>query len=250
MTNFDSHIQRLRSAVCAADHTLCHPSTVEALSALRQHATDIEIRLRTPEYDRDEYLLNCDQDGCPVRAEFDVAALVPWVETSEGMILVNRWLAHFFGFRHRVIHLFLDHPDHSDCTFAQIRSLSKYNSPGRLDMPVGGHVTGIDDQLDSLAREVQEELGLSIERDLIDVRVVGTFNIVEDDDMADYIEVEHATVYRASLRTDTFQRLRFQPGEVGGLALIRTDELDRWIQERSEDVGGGMSESWKYYRDE
>ena len=215
-----------------------------------------EARLRTPEFGRDEYLVNCDTEGRAIVAENDSglsslsAGARPWLKREDNKLLVSRWLAHFIGFRHRVIHLFLDHPDHPDhpdCTFAQIRSLAKYNSPGRLDMPIGGHVTGLGDLGTSLERELKEELGLEIDRDVDDLHEAGSFTIVEDDDMPDHIEVEHATVYRATIHREAMSRLRFQTGEVGALALFRIDELDRWIKERPEDVGGGMRDSWRFY---
>lgn len=250
----DTAIGSARQASRDADYVLS-AECVEALNLLLDAASCTDgARLHTPEFGRDEYLVNCDAAGCPTNVEScaDLDALTvgnePWIKRAGEHLLVSRWLAHFIGFRHRVIHLFLDHPDHPDCTFAQIRSLAKYNSPGRLDMPIGGHVTDSDDLPSSLTRELHEELGLEMDRDVDDLREVGTFNVLEDADMPDHIEVELATVYRATIKRELVSKLRFQPGEVGALALFRIDELDRWIRERPEDVGGGMRDSWRYYK--
>lgn len=248
----ESLIHRVRGSAQRSSHILA-AETVGTIAELSQLALTNEGRLRTPEFNRTEYLVNCDSAGdriTPTGLSIPDQLLSgndAWIKRDGDTLLVSRWLAHFIGFRHRVIHLFLDHPDHPDCTFAQIRSLAKYNSPGRLDMPIGGHVTDLDDLETSLARELKEELGLDVDRDVNDLREVGTFNIVDDDDMPDHIEVEHATVYRATLKPDAFGQLRFQTDEVGALALFRIDELDRWIRERPEDVGGGMRDSWSYY---
>ncbi len=252
MPELETAISDARGVARRDNHTL-NAKTVEAVAAVREVASNDKARLQTPEYERDEYFVNCDDEGQTVptlegtEVETLSAGKHPWLRSEGEHLLVSRWLAHFIGFRHRVIHLFLDHPDHPDCTFAQIRSLLKYNSPGKLDMPIGGHVTGLDDFRSSLSRELQEELGLDIDRDVERFRELGTFNIVEDDDMPDHIEVEHATVYQGTITVDAMRRLQFQSDEVGALALFRIDELDRWIRERPKDVGGGMRESWTYY---
>lgn len=249
----DQLISKARRAARASGHVVAQ-EVVDAAVTLNQCADEggsNTDRLRTPEYDRDEYLVNCEEGGTPTVTEsLDISGLStisPWIKWECNTVLVRRWLAHFVGLRHRVIHLFLDHPGHPDCTFAQIRSLAKYHSSGRVDMPVGGHVTNLDDLDASLEREFLEELGLKARQDLVNLRPVGTFTVTVSDDLPDHIDVDHSTVFRAAIKPYALERLRFQAGEVGALALFRVDELNRWIHQRPSDVGEGLRDAWQYY---
>jgi 8-oxo-dGTP pyrophosphatase MutT (NUDIX family) len=229
--------------------------TERALRALFPVASLSDDQLATPEWGKAEYLLNCAADGAPTLARPGVENLaaqlgtpgLPWVVVEDNKVLVLRWLAHLIGFRHRAIHLFLDHPHHPDCTFVQIRSLSKYNSPGLFDMAVGGHVEGLDSREDSVQRELQEELGLNADHDLNSLFEIGTYNIEIKDFQPNYQEVEHTTVYRATIEPEAFGRIQFQESEVGGLVLFKRSELEKWMDRSPERFGGGLLDSWPHY---
>ena len=226
-----------------------------ALRALLPVTNVPDDQLATPESGKAEYLLNCTVDGSPVSARPGVDNLaaqlgpprLPWVVVEDNKVLVLRWLAHLIGFRHRAIHLFLDHPHHPDCTFVQIRSLSKYNSPGLFDMAVGGHVEGLDSRRDSVQRELQEELGLNTNHDLNSISETGTYTIEIRDFQPNYQEVEHTTVYRATIKPEAFRRIQFQESEVGGLVLFKRSEVERWMDCSQERLGGGLRDSWPFY---
>lgn len=162
-------------------------------------------------------------------------------------MLMLRWLAHFIGFRHRAMHVFLGLPDDTDTTFVQIRSLSKYNQPGLFDVPVAGHVDGTDSARETLRKELHEELGLDDQVDLQEVEEIGTYNIAIPDFQPNYQEIEHTTLFRAAILPESISKLRLQTGEVGGLVLFNRDELNKWIQERPDRMGGGLIDSWPYY---
>jgi 8-oxo-dGTP pyrophosphatase MutT (NUDIX family) len=211
--------------------------------------------LMTPEYDKPEYLLNCDADGAPVPTTPQLLEAIPllaqnkpaWIKIVDGQILMLRWLAHFIGFRHRAIHVFLDPPDSETATYIQIRSLQKYNQPGKFDMPVAGHVDGTDSPRATLRKELAEEIGLDDQEDLQEVEQIGTYNITIPDFQPDYQEIEHTTLFRARIRRDSLTKLRLQESEVGGLALFNRDELSEWIAKHPDRVGGGLIDSWPYY---
>ncbi|HAA74505.1 TPA: hypothetical protein DCE37_05215 [Candidatus Latescibacteria bacterium] len=233
-------------ALCRQEN---HLVTAAALKAIQSLGTLAEDDLSTPEYGTPEYLVNCDTQGRPVRSS--IKSQDPhdprWYKVVDGQILVLRWLAHFLGLRHRAIHLFLDHPDHPDCTFVQIRSLAKYNQPGLFDIPVAGHVDGLDSPEETVRKELNEELGLDIDQDLVDLRVLAIFNVAIPDFQPNYAEIEHTTLYRATIEPASYSRIRLQEDELGGLILFRKDELAGWIASRGEQVGGGLADSWYYY---
>lgn len=250
-------IDDLRTIAEASDFQLNEKIIPDLGALISQSRTDGKLAhgLQTPEYGKPEYLLNCDTSGCAVTLTPSFGHLIEnlrqpnpsWIKIDHDQVLVQRWLCHFIGFRHRAIHLFLDHPDHPDATFVQIRSLSKYNSPGLFDAPVGGHVDAMDSPRESLRKELGEELGLDDLMDLIEVAEIGTYNIAIPNFQPDYVEVEHTTLYRATIRPESVSKLRFQEGEVGGLVLFKRDELSRWIREFPDRVGGGLIDSWAYY---
>lgn len=243
-------VTQARTTGSAANHTL----TPDLLVAIRKLTSLPESRLSTPEYGKPEYLLNWDADGNPVPSGDLTADAVTlpdvdpaWIRIDDGHILVLRWLAHFVGLRHRAVHLFLDHPDNPDATLVQVRSLAKYNAPGVFDMPIGGHVDGLDAFDETLVKELREELGLDLEEDLLDLREVGRHRIEIPDYQPDYSEYEVSQVYRATIRREAIGKIRMQAGEVGGLVLFDLQELSRWIEERPDQVGGGLVDSWPYY---
>ena len=254
--NITRQIQELRNQAQRSDHLL----TVDLVKRLGAFAERVGSEsdlpdLRTPEFGKSEYLLNCDPNGVALVASSELTDAIQrdphpdpaWVRIRSGNVLALRWLCHFIGFRHRAIHLFLDHPDHPDATFVQVRSLSKYNSPGLFDMPVGGHVDATDTPRESLRKELGEELGLDDRTDLIEVNEIGTYNIAIPNFQPNYAEVDHTTLYRATIRPESVSRFRLQEGEAGGLVLFKRDELNRWIIEFPDRVGGGLIDSWKYY---
>ena len=252
LTSMIDVIRSVRSVVRDEGHVLT-PSSLESIAKLCVLPSDT---LATPEFGKAEYLLNCDTDGSPLPTSPRLASALlhlppsdpPWIQVVETQTLVLRWLAHFVGLRHRAVHLFLDHPDHPDCTFVQIRSLSKYNQPGQFDMPVAGHVDALDTSNQALSKELSEELGLNDRLDLLSLKEIGTYNIAIPDSQPDYDEVEHTTLYRGQIRPEAIARVQLQKREVGGLVLFRNDELTRWIGERSDQIGGGLADSWNHYR--
>ena len=109
------------------------------------------------------------------------------------------------------------------------------------------HVDATDCPRESLRKELNEELGLDDRTDLMEVNEIATYNIAIPDFQPNYAEIEHTTLYRATIRPESVSRFRLQEGEVGGLVLFKLDELDRWIKESPDRVGGGLIDSWKYY---
>ncbi len=151
------------------------------------------------------------------------------------------------GFRHRSVQLFLDDPAHEETTYLQVRSFDKYDSPGCFDMPVAGHVQGTTSLRQSIENEFREELGLDLERDVEDLRLLGGYNHLVTPRRPDYLDVEYATVYRGSLAADAFRRVRFPDGEVAAIALFRLSELRTLLGDCPDRVAPGLAGSFSMY---
>jgi hypothetical protein len=76
-----------------------------------------------------------------------------------------RWICHLLSLRHRSTHVLLQwqSPGLGRVFIFQVRSWVKSDSPGHLDISVGGHVTGDDlsISIESTYREMEEELGIT-----------------------------------------------------------------------------------------
>jgi hypothetical protein len=115
---------------------LTHTSTPQALEDLQRTA---------PEYGKREFLLSVDKGGKPALAPADIVtdfahtlAHNPGFETwmqivplSDGRpgVLIARWLCHRSGFRHRTVHLFIDHPLVADYSFISIMERRRAHPP-------------------------------------------------------------------------------------------------------------------------
>lgn len=210
----------------------------------------------TPEYKQNEYLLNVDQAGNSVQPSSKIQThiqkhptLKNWFCNVNNTLYIARWLAHLCGFRHRCIHLFLDPQNHPNTTYAQIRSLKKYNEPGGFDIPVAGHVSQQASFLEGLYAEASEELGLDLKTDVTNLRQIHTNNVVVTPlrNMPNYLDVEHTAIYRATLTSKAYSHIHFTDGEVAGLARFQVDELANLIQKHPERVAGGLRDSFPLY---
>ena len=216
------------------------------------------LKNKTPEYTKNEYLLNVDQKGTVIQPSSTIIKniqnhpiLQHWFYLSNNTLSIARWLVHLCGFRHRCIHLFLDAQEHIRATYVQIRSLKKYNEPGGFDMPVAGHVSGHASFREGLYAEASEELGLNLDTDVTHLRQIHTNNIAITPvkTLPNYFDVEHTAIYQATLTNQAYHRIRFIDGEVAALALFQIHELAALIQKFPQRVGGGLRDSFSFYQE-
>lgn len=73
-----------------------------------------------------------------------------------------RWLCHLLALRHRAVHVLMswDSPKLGRMFVCQVRSWTKRDYPGFIDISVGGHVVGLADPRQSALAEMQEEMGV------------------------------------------------------------------------------------------
>jgi 8-oxo-dGTP pyrophosphatase MutT (NUDIX family) len=223
----------LAGAVRAADHVL-NATTYRMAAGLFHRAQDNpalqqQIQESSPEYRSAEFLLCVDRHGDPVRVQERVLAtfeaaraadadLGAWFQAAKlpdgtPTLLIARWLAHAAGFRHRAVHLFLDHPKLPDHVVLQLRGFDKAEAPGCFDLPAAGHVSGLDSVEDALAKELHEELGLELGA-LDALQLVGGYAF------ADGHNAEYRFVYRARLHGEDLLRLQGNADEVAAVAVF------------------------------
>lgn len=253
--------------VCAeADHTFTD-GVVQAIQALFLEGYADGARSPgelTREYraGQQEYLQVLDSDAIPARPSRTVlngvaqyAEQYPgWQEwlllTEAGNLLAARWLCHWAGLRHATVELFLDPPQRAGYTFIQVRSMDKFEAPGAFDIPCAGHITALDDVPGSLAKELGEELNLSI-ADLEGLQLLTRYEskpIQTADETWCGWNIEYRFLFRARLREESLARVQFRDGEVAGLGIFAWDEMRRLVEQYPERVASGLRDALSYYR--
>lgn len=260
-------LQHLRSVAEQADHvinTLVYRQARRLFTACvsdPQHLTNLQQL--ASEYGTREYLLCVDSTGSPApvpqgivkdfrKTTSDHPDFALWfhetmAEGSEGpALLVARWLCHLVGFRHRSVHLFIDHPAWDDYTLIQVRGMSKAESPGCFDVPAAGHVTGLESTTDTLLQELAEELDLGPD-DVGDLEMIGTYNYREPLTNSALRNVEFRTVFRGRLKADSLLKIRFADREVAAISMFALPELKGLIEAFLQRVASGLAESFPVY---
>ncbi len=217
------------------------------------------------EYAHEEFLLVVDVDGkpsLPARGVLDDyhkmvrshPAFARWFREEvllEGeysgarVLLAARWLCHLIGLRHKTVEIFLDPPDMPGHTMVQVRGMEKFQSPGAFDIPCAGHVDGVDGDEESLRKELEQEINLTLD-DLEDLRLLERYNSFGEDEpgRANY---EHRVLYRARLKPGAMNKIRFADGEVAGMSVFSVAELREMVRKYPERVAAGLGEAMGYY---
>ncbi len=260
-------LQHLRSTVRSADHVLSkavYERVRHLFNACSSNPQDLKnLQRSAPEYSKPEFLLCVDSNGSPVYLTQDMvedfretSSRHPnfefWFqeaateESGEPILLIARWLCHLVGFRHRSVHLFIDHPTLDDYTLVQVRGLDKFESPGLFDLPAAGHVAGLASTMDTLFEELKGELNWSRD-DIYSPELVESYNYSEPLSNSDLRNNEFRLVFQCRLKADRLHKARFVDGEVAAISVFSLPELQTLINTYPERVASGLLESFPIY---
>lgn len=264
----EASIQELVDAVAASGHQIgdaAFDAFQMFLGQCDKQPGGVEAACRriAPEYGRAEYLLCVDHSGkgtsipapmlnqilmlCKRWPAWEASfRIVGPQDGSEPALLIARWLCHLAGFRHRTVHLFLDHPILSDHTLIQVRGINKEEAPGRFGLPVAGHIVGLDTTQETLAKELGEELGLSIKM-LADLRHLGCYESKHPSDLDELCNVECHEVYRARLSSEGWLCAHARDAEVAAIAAFQVADLYAMVDRFPERVASGLKGSLSMY---
>jgi 8-oxo-dGTP pyrophosphatase MutT (NUDIX family) len=146
-----------------------------------------------------------------------------------------RWLCHLLGLRHKCAHVLVRWTTSGlgRLLVLQVRSWSKSDSPGQVDISVGGHVVGKSQSEQAAYDEMQEELGIG-RSDLIGgglLRPAGYLSELEEHPSKNFFNAEWRDVYLADLIPSHFDNVRFNDKEVAALYLCPEPEAQRLCEQ-------------------
>jgi isopentenyldiphosphate isomerase len=170
--------------------------------------------------------------------------LLNWVNSAGLMTDVKgpRWLFHLLGLRHKTSHILLhfNSPALLKVLVLQVRSWSKFDEPGHLDVSVSGHVTEDFTAEESAYREMQEEIGLKKE----DLRSALQWqfsyeNFVSSPEI-NFYNLEWHEVYTAEINISTLARINFNDNEVVALYLHPFSQVKNLLTQKSIKLASGL----------
>jgi len=131
---------------------------------------------------------------------------------------------HRDGDWHRAAHIWIVTSDGR--ILLQKRSIRKENNPGMWDVSAAGHVSAGESVIDSAVREVFEEIGLRISpSELRHVATIAESSVLNNGTYFDN-EIHEVFIVR---RDVDLSALVLQEEEVDDVALVRPDELSRYV---------------------
>jgi isopentenyldiphosphate isomerase len=163
-------------------------------------------------------------------------------EAFEAGLSAPRWLCHTLALRHACAHVVLvwESPRLGPVFVCQVRSWSKRDFPGRIDISVGGHVVGNAGSRQTALIEMKEELGLR-GPDLVGGALtrVGGYECFVTVEERQFYDVEWREVYLGHLHS--LENLHFTDGEVAGVYLCPVAEARSLLTQQELAVANGLS---------
>lgn len=147
-----------------------------------------------------------------------------------------RWLCHLLGLRHTSVHVLLrwQSPHLGKVYILQIRSWVKSDSPGHLDISVGGHVVGnAETTIETAYKEMKEELGI----DRLDLRNTelhqkAGYESYNFNEREHFYNSEWRDIFVGDVKTNIFNIIRFSDNEVVGLYLCPVVDTENLLNQK------------------
>lgn len=142
------------------------------------------------------------------------------IKTGE---IVSKKIAHKNGKWHGSIHVLIINKDKSK-TLLQKRSKEKKLYPDTWDISVGGHISAGEDDITSAIRELNEELGLLVNKD----KLIKVDRIKEQLNNNGVISNEYVSIFL--LYDDiNINNIKLQASEVSNIKWCSKEELNNFI---------------------
>jgi 8-oxo-dGTP pyrophosphatase MutT (NUDIX family) len=207
--------------------------TQEALDALILELQPQKARLRPA--DKDESLPLFDRQGQPLG------------------LSAPRWICHILGLRHRCVHVFLlwESPALGETLILQVRAWDRDDSPGYLDVSVGGHATAASSDAAAAAlKELGEETGLQAEDLVSPLQPLGGYTIDDPERPDEKLwNSERRELFIGRLQPERMSKIHFQDGELAGLFLVPIRDARALLKQSTLPLAGGLKVSLPRFLD-
>lgn len=244
--NFSQELASLRQAVKSSNQAINYYSYTQFKKSFLFFNADPErlcfLQQVSPEYSSLEFLACVDSSGVPLHTSAEILqdynltlshhpSFQNWFSldidpnSNRIILLAARWLCHLTGIRHGTAQLLVTIPGEVPGLLVQIRSMAKSASPGCYDLPVAGHVNGLQSYPATLRKESREELELDIDQ-LAELRQLGGYVETSDEPERMFFNTEYHQVYTGCLSRAQVALLNPLPSEVAAIALFSHWELD------------------------
>ncbi|WP_102028379.1 NUDIX hydrolase [Salirhabdus sp. Marseille-P4669] len=141
--------------------------------------------------------------------------------------IASRQEVHQKGYWHQTFQCWFVH---TNDIFLQIRSNSKKDFPGLLDITAAGHVLA-GERIEDGIREIQEELGIDVS-----ISELTPIGIIKDCiEIPPFVDKEFANVFVYDYNPKV-QPLHFQDNEVSGMVCANIDDLYRLFSNEVEEI--------------
>ncbi len=137
---------------------------------------------------------------------------------------------HLHGHKHRATHIILSNSARQ--VFVQLRSMSKDTNPGLWDTSAAGHVDAGESYLDCAARELAEELGVTVAPDAL--MEVGRMPPTSQNGF------EFVRIYCAS----SDDPITLEPTDIDDGRWVSPEALDQWLTESPADFAATFADIW------
>ncbi|MDO4197918.1 MAG: NUDIX domain-containing protein [Erysipelotrichaceae bacterium] len=146
---------------------------------------------------------------------------------------IERSIAHLKGIRHRTAHIWIIRKNKDKYEFLlQKRSYDKDSFPGCYDTSSAGHIHAGDEPLESVLRELEEELGIKAQKE--DLLFIGTYHIINHTSFKDkpFNDDEIPFVYVYLKDTDA-DSLVLQKEEIDSVKWFEMKDIERNLNPRN-----------------
>jgi 8-oxo-dGTP pyrophosphatase MutT (NUDIX family) len=152
---------------------------------------------------------------------------------TQPKLTAPRWLCHLLALRHRCAHVLIlwQSPSLGRVFVLQVRGWDKSDSPGHLDISVGGHVQEEAAPEQTAYREMREEIGIRKDNlkggKLIPHSGYESYNERAEDN---FYNAEWRDVYLGEI--SSLEKIRFKDKEVVGIYLCPESEAENLLEQR------------------
>lgn len=179
----------------------------------------------------------------------DKDELLPLVDRNGKLLgtTAPRWICHLLGLRHRCAHVLLIWKSLAlgDAMIFQIRSWDKDESPGRIDISVGGHLKAMDSDFTEKTafNEMLEEVALKANDLEVPLEYAGGYSSDESRPKDHFNNYEWRDVYIGYVKQDRIGHVNFADGEVAGLVIVELDRAQDFLEQSFLPLASALRES-------